>query len=598
MNNLLDLLSDEYELRLFTFGEGIKSIDGNSFDTLEFDEKLTDIAALYDLMDVRFSNRNVGALIIASDGIYNKGMNPLYQSSSMDCPIYTISLGDTMTRSDAYLKRVLYNRIAFEGNDFPVEMIVNANKLNGATINIKLTEYGRQLISRQIPVQGDNFSRTIRMNITAGDPGMHHYVLHISSNKEELTRENNRYDLFVDILKSKQKVLILANSPHPDISAIKSAISSNVNYEVEEALINDFQGPLAGYSLVILHQMPSQIPSSSGMVNRLTREKIPLLYVLGPQSDLITFNRQNSGMLVNAYNRAGTNESLPVINEEFTFFSLSDELKQLIPEYPPLFTHFARYNVANSTEVLLYQKIGNIESSDPLLLFQQGVDVKIGVLAGTGLWKWRMKTWQETGRHDVFNELVNKTVQFLSLKEDQRRFKVNTIENIAENTPLEFEAELYNESFESVNAPDVSLEITDDEGNKYEYVFSRTAQAYSLNAGTFPVGTYTYNSSCRLGNEVFADIGGFTVMPVVAEKLSLRAEHTILEALATENDGRMIAVADLDSLPQILMERGDIKPLIHSEKKFTELIDIWWVLVVILALLGAEWFLRKWSGSY
>ena len=54
----------------------------------------------------------------------------------------------------------------------------------------------------------------------------------------------------------------------------------------------------------------------------------------------------------------------------------------------------------------------------------------------------------------------------------------------------------------------------------------------------------------------------------------------------------------MDGIPGLLDQRGDVKPLIHAEKKYIEFIDIWWVLVVILALLGLEWFIRKWSGSY
>jgi hypothetical protein len=112
------------------------------------------------------------------------------------------------------------------------------------------------------------------------------------------------------------------------------------------------------------------------------------------------------------------------------------------------------------------------------------------------------------------------------------------------------------------------------------------------------VGTYSYLATTRLGDKVFTDDGGFTVSPVVAEQVSLRAAHGLLEILARENDGSMLSKDNMSELPGIIRDRGDVKPVIHSDKKFIEFIDIWWVLVIILALLGTEWFLRKWSGSY
>lgn len=598
INDVLSSLSTDYDLRLFTFGEDIRVLQQEQFDTLSFDQKLTDISALNEMMETRFTNRNVGALIIASDGIYNKGLNPAFMGSSSDYPIYTIALGDTLTRSDAFLKRVLYNRIAFEGNDFPVEIILNAHKLQGASLNLRLSENGREVASKMVLVPGDNYSGIHRFIVTAGDEGMHHYVLSVTSNKNEITTENNKYDLFVEVLQSKQKVLILANAPHPDITAIKAAISTNVNYDVSVFMLDEFRGGMEEYNLVILHQLPSFVPASRGVVNLIMREKIPALFILGSQTDLSSFNGLKTGLIINPYNQVGLNESQAVINEEFTLFMISENLKNLIPDLPPLNSRFARYSVSNASAILFYQRIGNVDSKDPLLVFQQGNEARNGVLCGTGIWRWRMKSWLETGNHDAFNELMNKSVQYLSLKDDKRRFRVETRENISENTSVIFNAELYNESFESNNEPDVELEVSDEEGNTYEFNFGRNEQFYSLNAGSFEVGTYTYKATTKLGNEVFYDEGGFTVLPLITEKLSLRARHELLELLSSSRGGAMLNVEHMEELPQLLNDREDIKPLIHTEKRFIEFIDIWWLLVIILALLGVEWFLRKWSGSY
>ena len=598
LNHLIERLSEDYEVRLFTFGDEVIPLTTASFDTLGFDKRETDISSLFEMMDIRFVNRNLGAMIIATDGIFNKGFNPLYQASGVSCPVYTLALGDTSVRRDAFLKRVLYNRIAFQGNDFPVEIILNAQKMSGATVSLSLSEGGKNIEKRQILVEGDNFSKTLRLNMAANEAGTHHYVLRIRSNKDEVTLENNRYDLFVEVLESKQKILILANSPHPDISALKEAVSSNINYEVDDMLIDEFAGPLEGYSLVILHQLPSVSPVSPGLMNRLKRAEVPLLFILGEQTSFISFNRLGSGIQVHPYNNRGMNEVQATLNKAFITFNVSDELAGLMPFLPPLNTPFARYNVANSARVLFYQKIGDIESNDPLWVMQSGRSIKSGVIAGTGIWRWRMKSWLITGDHQAFNEIINKSIQFLAVNDDKRQFRVSSHQRFPENTPITIDAELYNESFEPFNEPDVNMEIKDGDGNTYEYIFSRTGEAYTLNAAGLGVGIYTYKAVTRIEETVFTDNGGFVITPVVTEKISLRAAHDLLAELSDMNDGRMLTIAQMDSIPGLLDQRGDVKPLIHAEKKYIEFIDIWWVLVVILALLGLEWFIRKWSGSY
>ncbi len=598
LNTMLDELHTDYELSLFTFGEEVNAISGYSYDSLGFSEKLSDMSSLFDVMDVRFFNRNTAALIIAGDGIYNQGLNPVYRASGSSYPIYTIALGDTAIRRDVYLKRVHYNRIAYQGNDFPLELIVNASKFAGSMLTLSVSEKGETIFSRQIQVNGNNFSKTLRIRLTAGEAGIHHYIVRITSNRKEITRENNRYDLFIDVLKSKQKILILANSPHPDITAIKDAIGSKLNYEVEDYLANKFNGPLQEYSLLIMHQMPSSGPASGRLLNEARRAGVPILFIVGSQTDLAAFNAQKAGMQINAYNRFEMNEHTVVMNNEFTLFSISDETMSLIPELPPLHVRFARYNVFNSASVLFYQKAGSIVSNEPACLFYQARDRKTGIIAGTGLWRWRMKSWLITGDHAAFNEIINKSIRFLAVKEDKRQFRVNVPANIPEYIAVELNAELYNDSYDPINEPDVALEITDDTGNTYDFVFGRSAEGYSLNAGNFPVGTYSFRANTRIGEDVYTDEGGFTVTPVIVEQTSLRAAHDVLEELAVKNDGSMLAIEQLDKLPELLRERGDIKAVLHAEKKFIEFIDIWWILLTVLALLGLEWFLRKWSGSY
>ena len=47
------------------------------------------------------------------------------------------------------------------------------------------------------------------------------------------------------------------------------------------------------------------------------------------------------------------------------------------------------------------------------------------VCAVEGLWKWRLYEYLKTNNQILFDELINKSVQFLSVKEDKRPLGLN-----------------------------------------------------------------------------------------------------------------------------------------------------------------------------
>ena len=81
---------------------------------------------IYDL----YSNQNLGAIIMATDGIYNEGSNPIYAGAKLTAPIYTVALGDTTAKKDVILKRVFHNKIAYLGDKFSIQIDVAALRLS------------------------------------------------------------------------------------------------------------------------------------------------------------------------------------------------------------------------------------------------------------------------------------------------------------------------------------------------------------------------------------------------------------------------------------------------------------------------------------
>ena len=93
-------LEEKAEVRIFSIGSGVR--EGFNAD---FTDKESDLSSFFSEIKTRFTNRNVAAVVLASDGIYTQGIDPFYAARPVAWPVYTVALGDTTIRKDAIVKK-------------------------------------------------------------------------------------------------------------------------------------------------------------------------------------------------------------------------------------------------------------------------------------------------------------------------------------------------------------------------------------------------------------------------------------------------------------------------------------------------------------
>jgi len=588
LQKVIDELGDKYEVRTYSFADKINEL--KSTDSLKFNEKQTDISSLFDEIETRYSNRNVGAVILATDGLYNKGANPVYSSDKIKIPFYTVALGDTTVKKDIILAKVNANRLAYLGNQFPMEIVVNAKQFKGKTTTLAVNKGSSILFTQTINFSSDAFITTIPVLLDAKEIGLQRYRIKLSSMPEEMSLSNNERDVFIDVLDARQKILILADAPHPDIAALKESIEANQNYEVESYTIDNFDKPLKKYNLVILYQIPNVRNPSTKIMNEITAGNIPVWAFSGAGSIL------KSNLTATNSNQK-SNECESVLDQNFPLFTLSDELRKAVKTFPAVTCPFGTYGTETGSNVLIYQRIGIVDTKTPFMFFNSIGDNKIAIVEGEGIWRWRLQDFATHGNHNVFDELVSKTVQFLSVKVDKSFFKVIGKNNFLENEAIEMEAEVYNESYELINEPEVNITITNSENKNFPYTLSKKANAYRLNAGMMPVGEYKYEAKVKVGEKMYTQKGSFSVSALQVELINTVADHQMLFSLAKKHNGEMVYPNQLKKLVIDLNKRDDIKSVSYTEKKLTDLINLKWIFFLLLTLLSIEWFMRKRNGS-
>ena len=82
------------------------------------------------------------------------------------------------------------------------------------------------------------------------------------------------------------------------------------------------------------------------------------------------------------------------------------------------------------------------------------------------------------------------------------------------------------------------------------------------------------------------------------EKLNTLAQHGGLRNIAYETGGKFFKKYALDSLSVELKKLPHLVSASYSEQNREEWIDLEWILFLLIAIFGSEWFIRKSLGSY
>lgn len=570
---------DHFSLRFIQFGASAET----STNPPTFREKETDFSQLFHSISDNYANQNIGALVVISDGIYNKGLNPLYAINDFHFPLFTIGTGDTTIKKDARIRKVDYNEVVTAGNDFLVEAAIEASACKDETLTLALLQNGKTISEKSVKVSSAAFFQPVSFTVATQNPGLLRYELKLLAPANDANLGNNVFPFAVEALDNKEKILVIAHSPHPDLAALRDLLESTGHYEVEWRTMPTALPKANAWSLVLFHGFNLD---DFSYLTQCRDAQVPVFIINPRVADLAPIFRLQG-------DATRTNESESAYNSSFTLFNLSDEAKRFASSLPAMLVPLGTIRYSPSAEALLFQKIGSIETSNPVFLFSNEGQQKSSVIIGDGLWRWKIRDYQENASFANFREIMGKAIQWLVLKNDKNPFRIQPPRLINETESVVFSAEVYNESYELITDPDVSLTIRDEQNRNYPYAFSKQNGRYYLDAGGFAPGSYSYTAKVPLKNGVQTRTGTFIVNAVNAELSRLDADHQLLRQLALKTNGQFFTLQNGEAVIPLLKQSDTIKKINYTEHTTEPLIELRWLFWTLLVLLTIEWFIRK-----
>ncbi|MEM7106679.1 MAG: hypothetical protein AAF519_00540 [Bacteroidota bacterium] len=591
------LRASDYDIEFRTIND--KRID--TIDTISFDVQASDLNELISGIEADYEGRNLGGIVLVSDGIHNQGLLPTYVNHAKN--IYTVGVGDSVPKSDIVLNALLYNQVSYQGNKFPMVVQIKQKGYTNRTLGLTVYKGSERVLTKTIRLKDEDQITEVKLELEAAEAGYQSYQVALENLEDEFNALNNSKKAYIEVIDGKEKIALVAPSPHPDIKAIRSAIESNQNYTFEQYVLsipaqrNKLAATKEKFDLVILHQLPDLRRQGASFVQRFINDNSSILWIYGSLTDVRQLNTTNNLMQLDLI-RGEYDQVTANFNQAFGSFSLSDELQRSFDDFPPLTVPFGKISNKNDVAVLLNQRVGSLNTKKPLVSVVDKDGVRSGLILGSDIWRWKLADYARNENNELFNELIGKLVQYLSSKEDKRKFKAYPLKaEFRTSESVIFESEAYNALYERIYGNKVDLKVTDENGEdlSYSYVPTPSNTRYVINGLTD--GIYQYQASSVLGEEKVTVRGEFLVREVQLERLNLTADFGLLRNIANDSGGQFYLESQLDELNETLRNKQG-QAIIHSNEKYLPFINLQWIFILILSLVTAEWFIRKFSGSY
>ncbi|MFY0644618.1 MAG: hypothetical protein JXR19_09160 [Bacteroidia bacterium] len=584
-------LSSKYDVRLVRVGNNLTPYDS----TIGYKEPYSNLSALFRIDGKYQYGQDISAAVFLSDGIYNKGVDPSNLASHSKWPVYGLAWGDSSRVTDLAIEDVYYNSLVFKDNDYQVQLELSADHFKGKSSMLRVFVNGQKFMEETVQFTSDEDFIEKTIDLPAKKLGLNKIEIQLQSDPSEKYIANNNFSFYVDVVEASKKIEIWSRNSHPDAGMILSAIESNQQYAVN--IVKDQSlFTVNNQDVIVLHDWFSN-PADVELVNACKAKGIAVYILIGPSFNAQLFNKAD--LDINLDMQSGWSSAVGFLNSSFEYFDSPESLKSSLSKWAPLKVPFGKFGGFRPADVYLYQKIGNVTTTEPLILLKKDGNYRYAVLAGHGMWRWRLNDYEQNQTHSLVNAINTGIVQFLSVKDKKQAFKVYAGKRIyGESEAVRLLGELYNASLEPIEHAEIQLDLILDGNSVEERVMGERNGQYYLDLHGLEHGAYEFSAEVEVAGKSLTSKASFVVSKDQVELMDLRARYPLLESISALSKGAFFTFDQRNELVDLLAQSESHNASIEEERTWSSLIDMKGIFIVLMLLISLEWLIRKFIGGY
>lgn len=595
------------EFKYFKFGSTPIELNNLSLEQIQFNQQSTNLSEIFRLKELLkddYSKINVQSISILTDGIVTEGGNPIYLAEKSGIPVYILAVGDSSRKKDIFIPNVLYNDNIYLGKNTTISAIINNIGYSNTKVAVSLYK-NDSLIQKNIITLNPEGTNTVNFEYSPKEKGEQKLKIEVEQIKGESNTNNNFKSFFLNVTEDKTNVLLISGAPNPDLTMIKNALNQEESFRLfsltqiqsDMFLEGNFKSKLDSANIIFLIGFPNKYTSNTiynELKNKVINKKIPLLVILNFDVDINRLKQLEAYLPIRLQNISGNYiKALPdiVLNSKFDLLSNIDENQW--GKLPPILYPSNLIAAKAESKIVSQIKTESINLKLPLIVQRSVASSRSICFVGKEFWRWKLQTANDN--ITVFDNLILNSAKWLSVKNGDRRFKIKTFKKFYSTTEnVEFVAELYDELQNPLDNAKIEVNIKSQKDSKSIILNNIGNGLYEGKTNFNRAADYKYIANAKINNSTIATTSGkFNVGDVDAELIDLRMNYELLSNLSKRTNGELYYPIDFNSYI------NNIKKLSENSlntKTIETKVKLWssqWLLMVVIALLSIEWFIRK-----
>ncbi|MDW8344259.1 MAG: hypothetical protein RMM51_07180 [Verrucomicrobiae bacterium] len=558
----------------------------------------------------RYRGQPLAAVVVLSDGLDAREPGPV---SGWDCPIFTVALEAPAVWEETPDVRVLNvetPRRVVVGWESELTAVVAGSGTGGRVFTVQLLRTNALLAEQPVQLPAEGGARPAKFKLSHPEVGSFTYTVWVPPLANETVTNDNAMAVAVQVVDTKNRLLYLEGPPRFESKFLTRVLQAN---PAVTPLIF-LQGPQGRYFTVGQRgAMTTELTP-----DQLTQVKILILgditaAALGEAraQAVVRFVTEGGSLVVlggaRAWDKGGLvdtalRELLPVRRPaggrptegrfalRWTSEGRAHPAFAGAEQLPPVLTVFGGSALAPGAVVLV-----ETEQGDPIIAAQRFGQGKVAVVLTDSLWRWRL----EPGTERAYGKFWARMLEWLTPAAEELPAHRIDLSADAEQYSLGQPASLQARLTTETPGVDVQCEIRAPDGRKI--LFPMTAQPFTAAGGatfqgyrlefTAPEsGLYTATARAQVeGATVESEPVSFYVRAHSPELAPRPANEALLRAISEATGGRYVTPSELAEALRAL----DLTATEEQRATYRSLWNTWPVLLGLLGLLTAEWFLRK-----
>lgn len=640
-NALIGEFEKTYETRVFSFDAESNLVTPDAIGTKPLGRR-TDLASA--IQSAADSDRPRGqAIVLLSDGIHNTGASSRAVAAARGArgrgaPIFPITISKPWKVNNVSIETTSASRLAFVDQPVSLSAKVVSRGFDPAPIEVDFVHDDQVIESKSVVVDHDS-AVDVSFTTAIAAAGLQRYWIRVRPLPGEATEEDNSVGLLVRVIDSPIGVLLLEGKPYWDSKFLSRNLAADPSIRLESLVMlrsdrflrrrqsasdenqNNSEDAADQSSWQILPSADEVLGSSGSL------EKYQVI-VLGRDAEAYLDETTLSRLRTWVSTQGGS----LVCSRGAPQSTLSQKLGRMLPvRWTPSVERRFRVSVSDASVgegwlmgdrddgsdplaampslvtssqpetrggLPMVLAVGDSDGdSIPIVTYQPFGAGRTVVVEGGGMWRWALLPPQYASVDATYAGVWNGLLQWLvsrvalapgqlrTLQSDRVRF---SSEQIATATLL------VRDSVSTQTMPAVVLSGETD-GSTSTVVCEPVGDSPGVFQARFgKLSPGGYRAELVDSDPGDRSVTAFEVRQPIEERLELDPNTKLLQAIASDSGGQVLAATDATSIAKSI--DAQVTASLPVDTRQTPAWDRWWVLLAIVGFWTTVWIIRRRSG--